>query len=256
MGGGGATFQTSSNMSREEAEAMFSSFFGGDFSGFSTSSFTEPSGRSSFSSFSSSTSGMPGWHGSSFSQSFSQGDAFPMFNVRDPGRPSNATSGLDPGTKVTLSGLSSRHMNGLRGVVKCCAADENTAQHFTSSCRVVVSVAGRDDVSVKVKNCQQHPVVTIDGLANNPELNGSRGTLSAYVPRNKRFLVEMANGSLKSLKPTSLRIPNGTVVSIAECKEKKVNGQLGRIISKEGGRYTVRLHSGQSFKLKPENVRC
>jgi hypothetical protein len=255
-GGGGGR----GGMSPEEAEFIFSQFFGAGSDpfggigggrggpGIRMSMGGNPRGslrgggmQDPFSSFG--MGGMPGGMGMG-----SMGTVPGMGSRRQPRR----YDAIPAGTVVSLKGLVNRpDRNGDRGEVQ---------QYDPSSGRYIVSIEDSDEtMSVKPANLLQHVHLHLHGLENRPDLNGKRGTIIAWDSRKERYNVYvMDTAAVMSLKPSNVVLETGTVGQICGVQAKpELNGQWGTIKSfnADSGRYDVQLSEDKVLRLRLENVR-
>ena len=234
-------------MSEAEAQAFFSTFFGGSdpfMSGFGG--------------------GMPSGGSSSFGQRVSMqgGNQFQMFGGHPGMQGGMQTSmprpapkrydAIPPGTIVSLKGLvnaSERH--GDRGKV---------VSYTVSSGRYVVQLEDTEEtMSVKPSNLLQHVHVRVHGLQSKPELNGRMGTVITWNQATERYNIYVT--SLKqvvSLKPTNVILEEGTVGQITGLNSKpELNAKWGTIKgwNGESNRYDIQLTGSQVIRIKAENLR-
>jgi curved DNA-binding protein CbpA len=158
---------------------------------------------------------------------------------------------IHPGTIVSLKGLVNRSdRNGDRGQV---------VQYDPTSGRYIVQIEDSDEtMKVKPSNLLQHVHVTLHGLVNRPELNGRKGTIIAWDPRNERYNVYvMSTSKIMSMKPSNIVLEDETVGQIVGLQAKPdLNGKWGTIknFSPQSGRYDVQISADQILRLKLENI--
>jgi predicted transcriptional regulator len=249
------------HMSDEEAQAFFSQFFGHSdpFGGFGgggrgaprmSTTFGRGGGPDPFSVVFGG--GMPGGIGGQpMGGSFGGGGGMPFGGV--PQRPAPKRYDAIPnGTVVSLKGLVSRpERNGDRGEI---------ADYDPSSCRYTVLLEDTDEkLKVKATNLLQHVHVNLQGIQNQPALNGQRGTIIAWDPHKERYnIYVMELSKVVSLKPSNVILENGTVAKINGLSAKpELNGKFGTIKAwiQDSNRYEVQLSASHVVRIKAENVR-
>jgi len=268
MPGGGASFSFGGmpggggrSMSPEEAQVLFSQFFGGSdpFGGGGGGMMggmmgRGPRGGGIFMSSSSMNSGQP----MSFmnmmggqQQQQPTGGGFGTTNKKRQ-RETKRYDAIPVGTVVSLKGLVSRpERNGDRGQI---------LQYDPSSGRYVVQIEDiQETIKVKPSNLLQHVPVTVHGLMNNAELNGEKGTVLTYDDQKERYTVYVTNKSKAiSVRPSNLILDNGTVGQISGLVSKpELNGRWGTVskFDKGSGRYDVQLSIDKIVRLKLDNIR-
>ena len=97
------------------------------------------------------------------------GSGFPKQQQRRHTAPANSPSSIPVNTPVTLKGLSASSKNGLRGRI---------SGHVGSRHVVLLDGTG-ERISVKPRNLQQHPRVTVEGTRAE-DLNGKRADVVGY----------------------------------------------------------------------------
>ena len=255
-GGGGAH-----HMSQEEAQAFFSSAFGGadPFGGmFGGMGMGGPGMR--FSSGGGGGFGNDDPLASLFGSAMGGGPPPGMGGMR--GRmsrgasmPSMSTKQYDQipqGTIVSLKGLVNKsEYNGDRGVVK---------SYVPSSKRYVVALEDSEEtMSVRPDNLLQHVHVTIHDIQSQPELNGKTGTVITWDQHKGRYSIYVA--SLKkvvSLKPGNVVLATGTVAKLEGLESKpELNSKWGTIKDwiRDTNKYDVQLSASQIIRVKVENMR-
>lgn len=263
-GGGGM------HMSPEEADLLFSHFFGGGADPFGGSL-----GRGRSSRMGSSVGGSPFMHMSTGGPGGGMGGMDPlqaMFAGGMPGGMMGSMGGMPgmggsmggrrrpavkrydaipQGTIVSLKGLQSRpDRNGDRGEV---------AEYDEQAGRYLVFIEDSDEyLRVKPSNLLQHVHVKLHGIESQPSLNGQRGTIVAWSDVKERYNIHvMQIGKIVSLKPTNVILENGTVGMMTGLQSKpELNGRYGTIknFNPSTGRYDVQLSADQILRLKLENV--
>lgn len=190
--------------------------------------------------------GMPGGMGGMGGMPGGMGGSF-----RRPSQQEKRYDTIAPGTVVSLKGLTSRpERNGDRGEVQ---------QYDARSGRYVVVLEDTDEtMSVKPANLLQHVHVTLHGLESKPEWNGQRGTIIAWDPSNERYnIYVMGLQRAVALKPGNCILENGTCGKITGLQSKpELNGKWGTITNfkHETGRYDVQLSRDKILRLKLENI--
>lgn len=158
---------------------------------------------------------------------------------------------IHPGTIVSLKGLVNRaDRNGDRGEV---------VQYDPSSGRYIVQIEDSDEtMKVKPFNLLQHVHVTLNGIQSQPGLNGQKGTILAWDPRKERYNVYiMSTSKVMSLKPSNVVLDDETVGQIVGLQAKpELNGKWGTIkkFNSQSGRYDVQISADQILRLKLENI--
>ena len=159
---------------------------------------------------------------------------------------------IPPGTIVSLKGLQSQpERNGDRGEV---------AEYDERAGRYVVFIEDSDEyLRVKPSNLLQHVHVRLHGIESQQSLNGKRGTIVAWSDHKERYNIHVMDiGKIVSLKPSNVVLENGTVGMIVGLQSKpELNGRHGTIkdFNQSTGRYDVQLSADQILRLKLENVR-
>ncbi|VEU34220.1 unnamed protein product [Pseudo-nitzschia multistriata] len=248
FGGGG---RGGHGMSSDEAQFLFSQFFGGSDpfggmggmggrggpGGMHINFGGHPGMGGSFGGMG----GMPGMGGSGFGSSSSR---------REPKR----YDAIPVGTNVSLKGLVSKpEKNGDRGEIM--QFDPATGRYY-----VQIEDTG-ETIAVKPSNLLQHVHVKIHGLGSRVELNGQKATILAWDEGKERYNVYIANNPTTkciSLRPTNIVLENGTVGRITGIQSKpELNGKWGTIKSFNAstGRYDVQLSESKFLALKLDNIR-
>jgi len=159
---------------------------------------------------------------------------------------------IPAGTIVTLKNLqSAADRNGDRGVVK---------QYIPSSGRYVVLLEDTDEtMSVKPANFIQHVGVRISEISSQPELNGKSGTIITWNEAKERYNIYVTTvQKIVSLKPTNVILDKGTVAQVTGLNSKpELNGRWGTIKDwvRETNKYDVQLSENQIIRVKVENMR-
>ena len=272
-GGGGGGMQ---HMSPEDAQKLFSSFFGGSdpFSGMG-------GGFGGMPGMSFSMGGIPG-AGRSMNGGGIGGGMDPISMMFQGGMPGMSSMGGMPGmagmggmpgmsgmsgmgsqqpksyncipqgTVISLKGLvNASHRNGDRGIVQ---------QFISSTSRYVIQLEDSNEtMSVKPSNLLQHCKVRIHDLKSQPELNGKTGTIMAYNENKERYnIYVVALKKVFSLKSSNIVLDDGSVVQIVGIRAKpELNGKWGTIKSwiRDTNKYNVQLSAQQIVRMKTENVR-
>jgi len=223
-------------MSNDEAQFLFSQFFGG----------SDPFGGRGMGG---GRSGRPGVH-------MSMGGHPGMGGQPGFGRPSRRQpkryDAIPTGTIVSLKGLISKpEKNGDRGEV---------VQYDPNTERYVVQIEDTNEtLKVKPSNLLQHVHVKIHGLESRIELNGEKATILAWDESKERYNIYVMNISkCISLKPSNIVLDNGAVGRITGLQSKpELNGTRGTINSfnSSTGRYDVQLSADKILRLKLDNIR-
>jgi len=250
---GGPGAGGSMHMSPQEAEAFFSTFFGG----------SDPFGGMT---------GRRGGHADPFNMMFSNGMGGNMPRMHGgfgggggmphgmgaPGgfsgmsQPAKRYDAIPIDTVVSLKGLvNASHLNGDRGTIR---------QYNPSTGRYVVELEDSEEtLSVKPSNILQHVHMKVYGIESRPGMNGKTGTIVAWNPNTERYNVYlMALKEVVSLKPANVILDNGTVGQISGLKSKpQLNGKWGTIKEwiRESNKYDLQLSASQIIRIKVENLR-
>jgi len=267
FGGGPPGHGGVQHMSPDDAQAFFSSFFGGSdpFGGMMHNgmgagnphmTFRSQDPGPSFSNFSSGTrhggmgggidpfhammNGMPGMNGS--------GSVGNNGHAQAPVKRYNA---IPSGTVVSLKGLvSAPERNGDRGVIN---------QFIESSGRYIIMIEDSEDtMSVKPSNLLQHIRVQIHEIQSQPELNGKTGTIIAWNEAKERYnIYVVALKKIVSLKTGNLILDVGTVAQVTLPSRRELNGKWGTIKKwiKESNKYDVQLSAQHIIRVKTEVMR-
>jgi len=248
-------------MSEAEAQAFFSTFFGGSdpfMSGFGNAGSMHGARRTRSPFVSVSGGSMQG------------GDPFQIFGgAQGMSGPMGGSTGM-PGMRTSMHREPMRYdaipagtIVSLKGLVN--AADRNGDRGKISSYnavtgRYVVELEDTDEtMSVKASNLLQHVHVRVHGLQSKPELNGKMGTVITWNTATGRYnIYVMAVKHVVSLKPTNVILEEGTVGQITALNSKpELNGKWGTIKgwNKESNRYDIQLSASQIIRIKAENLR-
>eukprot|EP00536_Pseudo-nitzschia_multiseries_P003988 jgi/Psemu1/253130/estExt_Genewise1Plus.C_640012 len=231
-------------MSPDEAQFLFSQFFGGSdpfggMGGFGGGpgihmNMGGPPGMGGFGGMG----GMPGMGGPGFRRP----------SRRQPKRYDT----IPAGTVVSLKGLVGKpEKNGDRGEV---------LQYDPSTGRYVVQIEDTTEtILVKPSNLLQHVHVKIHGVVNRTDLNGQKATILAWDESKERYnIYVMSISKCISLKPSNIVLDNGTVGRITGLQAKpELNGQWGTIngFNSSTGRYDIQLSADKILRLKLDNIR-
>jgi len=240
-GGGGGPGHMSSN----EAEFLFSQFFGGSdpFGG------QHGGGRGTGVHINTGMSGMPGMQ-DPFG-SFGGMGGQPGFGMSSSHQPKRYDA-IPAGTIVSLKGLVSKpERNGDRGEI---------LQYDPNTGRYVVQIEDCDEtIKVKPSNLLQHVHLKVHGLESRADLNGEKATILAWDNSKERYnIYVMSISKVISLKPSNIVLDDGTVGRITGLQSKpELNGQWGTVskFNSESGRYDVRLSADKILRLKLDNIR-
>lgn len=243
FGGGGGGH----GMSPDEAQFLFSQFFGGSdpFGGMGMGG-----GRRS---------GGPGIHmnmgGHPGMGGFGGMGGFPGMGRQSgfsTSRPAKRYDAIPTGTVVSLKGLVSKpEKNGDRGEV---------VQYDPRTGRYVVQIEDTEEtLKVKPSNLLQHVHVKVYGLESRTDLNGEKATILAWDEGKDRYnIFVMKISKCISLKPSNIILDNGAVGKITGLQSKpELNGKWGTIKSfnSSTGRYDVQLSADKILRLKLDNIR-
>lgn len=254
------------NMSREEADRIFSTFFGGRdpfasdlFSGDLFGNGGMGFGGRGFDGF--------GLQGPSFGGQFpSRGrSAFGRARSRpasasnrrtrsrpQPGGPAPAHL-LPNGTAVIVQGLAKvPEHNGVTGRVG--GWDPARARY-----EVHVECGREGTLWLRPRNVTQLCNVEVTGLASKPELNGRMGEVQNYDATKGRYTVRMGDPSVSvSLQVGNCILEAGTRIVVQGLTNPIFNGQMGQIIGvdRAASRYTVECQNGKQIKIRYDNVVC
>jgi hypothetical protein len=228
-------------MSPDEAQFLFSQFFGGSdpFGGMG-------GGRRS---------GGPGIH-MSMGGHPGMGGYGGMGGQPGFGRPTRRQpkryDAIPTGTIVSLKGLVSKpEKNGDRGEV---------VQYDPSTGRYVVQIEDTNEtIKVKPSNLLQHVHLKVYGLESRADLNGEKATILAWDEGKERYnIYVMKVSKCISLRPSNIILDNGAVGRITGLQSKpELNGKWGTINSfnSSTGRYDVQLSADKILQLKLDNIR-
>lgn len=252
------------HMSQEDAQRIFSSFFGGadpfggmGGGGFGGGGFGGPNIRmragggdpiSMMFGGMGGMGGMPGGMAGGFGNSASPFDTGSPYGAR----PVKRYDAIPEGTVVTLRGLvRAADRNGDRGVVR---------NYIRSSGRYEVELEDSDEtMSIKPANLLQHVRVRVHGIESQPDLNGASGTVIAWNEHNERYNIYMTSKrKVVSLKPGNVILDSGTVGQVTGLAAKpELNGKWGTINNwvRESNRYELQLSANQIIRIKVDNVR-
>eukprot|EP00550_Attheya_septentrionalis_P003793 CAMPEP_0198285470 /NCGR_PEP_ID=MMETSP1449-20131203/4733_1 /TAXON_ID=420275 /ORGANISM="Attheya septentrionalis, Strain CCMP2084" /LENGTH=396 /DNA_ID=CAMNT_0043982879 /DNA_START=137 /DNA_END=1327 /DNA_ORIENTATION=- len=159
---------------------------------------------------------------------------------------------IPSGTVVSLKELQNApERNGDRGVVK---------QYIPQSGRYIVVLEDSEEtMSVKPNNLLQHVHVHIHDIQSQPELNGKTGTIIAWNPNKERYSIYvMALKKVVSIKPGNVVLETGTVGQITNLQSKpELNGKWGTVKDwiRESNKYDVQLSPQHVIRIKVENMR-
>jgi len=235
FGGGGH------GMSPNEAQFLFSQFFGG----------SDPFGGMGMGG-----SGGPGIHMSMGGHPGMGGGFGGMGRQPGFGRPARRQpkryDAIPTGTIVSLKGLVSKpEKNGDRGEIK---------QYDPNAGRYIVQIEDTDEtLRVKPSNLLQHVHVKVHGLESRADLNGEKATILAWDESKERYnIYVMSIRKCISLKPSNIVLDNGTVGQITGLQSKpELNGRWATIngFNSSTGRYDVQLSADKILRLKLDNIR-
>lgn len=239
--GGGHGGHGGHGMSHDDAQFLFSRFFGG------TDPFGGMGGMGGHGGPGIHMGGQPGMGGFGGRPGMG-GPGMGRSSRRQPKRYDT----IPVGTIVSLKGLISKpEKNHDRGQV---------VQYDPRTGRYVVQIEDTDEtISVKPDNLLQHVHVKIHGLESRVDLNGVKATILAWDDSKDRYNIYVMSVSQSiSLKPSNIVLDNGTVGRITGLQAKpELNGEWGTINSfnSSTGRYDVQLSKDKILRLKLDNIR-
>jgi len=158
---------------------------------------------------------------------------------------------IPSGTVVSLKGLvNAPDRNGDQGVIK---------SYSPSNGRYIVVIDDTDEpMSVKPSNLLQHLHVRIHGLKTQTELNGQKGTIVTRLPTKERYNIYiMTLKKVVSLKLSNVVLDDGSVGQIHGLKSKpELNGKWGTVKCwiRDLNKYDVQLSEHQVIRIKTENM--
>ena len=254
FGGGG---RGGHGMSPDEAQFLFSQFFGGSdpFGGMGGMGGMGGRGGPNIS-FNMGGPGMGGFGGMPGMGGGMPGMGGGMGGRPGYGRPRRPQpkryDAIPPGTPVSLKGLVSRpEKNGDSGEVK---------EYDPSSGRYVVQLEDTEEtLKVKPTNILQHVQAKVHGLESRTDLNGAKARILAWDEARERYNIYVMSISKSiSLKPSNIVLDNGAVGRITGLQSKpELNGKWGTIkgFNSTSGRYDVQLSADKILRLKLDNIR-
>jgi curved DNA-binding protein CbpA len=278
FGGGGPR---QANMSREEADAIFKTFFSctsacqsngsGTFSGFGGDGFSSSGSSDGFAGLGSSGFGIfnsPGMTAGRFPDSASRSFASlrrppaaasnrPTKLRRSNGRSESSCEPyiLENGAKVAIQGLTkSREHNEKTGDVISWDGTRGRYEVLAMS-----GVEGMSSLWLRPQNITQLCVIEMTGLTSKPELNGKRGHIQNYDQSTRRYTVLPADACASvALCPANCILLPGTCVTLHGLSNPEYNGQRAQItaVDRAAARYAVASESGKQIKIKYRNVLC
>ena len=247
FGGGGGGH----GMSPDEAQFLFSQFFGGS-DPFGGMGMGMGGGGRGGPGIRMSMGGHPGMGGFGSMGGMGGMGGPSGFGMRSQQPQPKRYDAIPTGTIVSLKGLISKpEKNGDRGEV---------VQYDPSTGRYVVRIEDTDEtLKVKPSNLLQHVHVRVHGLESRADLNGEKATILAWDERKERYnIYVMKISKCISLKPSNVVLDNGAVGQITGLQSKpELNGKWGTINSfnSSTGRYDVQLSAGKILRLKLDNIR-
>jgi len=159
---------------------------------------------------------------------------------------------IPPGTVVSLKGLiNASDRNGDRGVVQ---------QYMSSTPRYIIQLEDSEEtMSVKATNLLQHCKIRVHDVKSQTELNGKTGTIVAWNQAKERYnIYVLALKKIVSLKGSNIVLDEGVVAQITGIVAKpELNGKWGTIKKwiRETNKYDLQLSAQQVIRVKTENVR-
>jgi len=239
------------HMSADEAEFLFSQFFGGSdpFGGMGGGLSGRRGGGGSRIRIN--MGGHPGMQdpfGGLVGMNMGGQPGFGRTSHRQPKR----YDAIPVGTIVSLKGLISKpERNGDRGEI---------LQYDPNVGRYIVQIEDSDEtIKVKPSNLLQHVHLKVYGLESRADLNGEKATILAWDDGKERYnIYVMSISKVISLKPSNIVLDSGTVGKITGLLSKpELNGEWATIttFNSESGRYDVRLSADKILRLKLDNIR-
>jgi len=281
--GGGGQHTT---MSREEADAIFKTFFGGadsvgsmfgDNTGGTHFIFQTTGPSSGVSGVHSFSSAGNAFDDLSFSSAFPQASrsgrhshAFNTVGGRNTPKRRRMAHGrsqkgsdlhvLPDGTAVVIQGLvKSPEHNGKTGHIGDWDAIKKRYEVRLGSGDENLWTAdhSEDKLWLRPQNITQLCRVEVTGVASKPELNGRTGEIFNYDSSKHRYMV-LVDGAALSLQPANCILSCGCCILVEGLSKSECNGLRARItsIDRAAGRYTVECDNGKQIKIKYENVLC
>lgn len=253
------------SMSREDADAIFSMFFGGGDPFSMLNGGTGGSGMSGGSRRVFFSTGSPG-------ASFPSDEDFCMdfgrmgFGGRSGGPYSGIGRGahsfgrranrqvvayaMPNGQAVVVRGLAKvPEHNGKRGTVVGWDADRG---------RYEVTLEDKS-LSLRPENLTQLRRMEVTGLESRPDLNGKFGEILNYDDETGRYTVQIQGcPSHMKLRPANCILEEGVCVIVRGLSAAQFNGEMAQIvtINRNSGRYTVQCRNGRSIKIRYDSVLC
>lgn len=171
-----------------------------------------------------------------------------MPNMRQQQQPRRYDT-IPPGTVVSLKGLvNASDRNGDKGRIR---------QFNPSTSRYAIDLEEEGQtISVKANNLLQHTKVKIQNLQSQPELNGKYGTIMAWNDSKQRYNLFM--GRVVSLRPSNVILEPGTVAKIEGITARpELNGRWGTVVKwiPDTNKYDLQLSAQQIIRVRTENVR-
>ncbi len=228
MGGGVPGF----NMSNDQAQQIFSAFFGG---------------RDPFSMFFDDNLDMGNMGGFGRGPNIFVGSNIGGFNnFRKPNIPKNNT--IKSGINIIIKDLiNSPHQNNKMGVVERFISDKK---------RYIVQLQDGTKISLKHQNLQQILEVTIHDIKKIPSLNGKNGKLIGYNSDKNKYKV-IIDDKLILLRAANIILQNDACVEIKNIvTQPLLNGKKGRVIDYDrlSNKYIINIEGNRNIKIKPQNL--
>jgi len=125
--------------------------------------------------------------------------------------------------------------------------------------RYDVSIEGGHTLSVKPQHLTQQCEVEVAGLTAKPELNGKVGSIVSYDSKTGRYMVLLQSPPTAiALQRKNCILHEGARGVLAGLAKGCYNGQMVRIVGvdRAAGRYAVQCQSGEDIKVRYEKVIC
>ncbi|KAL1510213.1 hypothetical protein AB1Y20_006541 [Prymnesium parvum] len=155
---------------------------------------------------------------------------------------------LPIGTRVRVRGLQgAKHHNGKPGNVK---AYDETSQRYS------VQLDDGEVLKIKMNNLLQILQAKVVNMTR-AELNGMDGVIEAFDEEKQRYHVSLNGTDKVALSPSNVVLPKGARAQIVNLtKGTQWNHKVGQVIDydNEGGRYLVQMSEEQQLRVKLENL--
>jgi curved DNA-binding protein CbpA len=230
-------FTAGPGMSREQAEAIFGAFFGGQ---------GMPHGRGGgvHIDLSDLLGGMGGIQG--------MGGMPGMAGRRQRDYKPSVPHAIPAGSTIVVRDLVKQaEHNGKTGRVR--RFDEEKGRYD------IELAEGSAVLALRPLHITQQCSLEVTGLESKPELNSARGDIFNYDSETGRYMVLMQNPPhALGLHRKNVVLGESTRVVLTELSNEKFNGQMAQILSidRDARRYKVRCQNGSEIKVKFANVVC